>query len=184
MVMLQRGSLLVATPAIGDPNFERTVILLLAHSPEGSLGVILNRPSELTVREMAPAWSTVSSEPAVVFLGGPVSPESVIHLGLARDGEAPDWWLPLHDRLGVVDGSADPDQLRRPLSQARIFLGYAGWGPGQLKEEIDSDGWYVLPGRPSDAFSGRPELLWSRVLRRQGGELAIVATYPTDIELN
>ncbi|MDQ6900148.1 MAG: YqgE/AlgH family protein [Candidatus Dormibacteraeota bacterium] len=182
--MLGRGTLLVATPAIEDPNFKRTVILLLAHSAEGSVGVILNRPSELTVREVAPAWTTVSSEPAVVFLGGPVSPESVIHLGLASDGEAPDSWLPLLDRLGVVDASADPDQLPRPLSQARIFLGYSGWGPGQLKEEIDSDGWYVVPGRPSDAFSGRPELLWSRVLRRQGGELAIVATYPADIELN
>lgn len=182
--MLERGSLLVATPAIGDPNFQRSVILLLAHSPDGSVGVILNRPSQLTVRELAPAWTPLSSDPAVVFLGGPVSPESVIHLGLARDGQSPEGWVPLLDGLGVVDATADPAELGRRLSGARIFLGYAGWGPGQLKGEIDSDGWYVLLGRSSDAFFTRPEELWSRVLRRQGGELAMVATYPADIELN
>ena len=70
------------------------------------------------------------------------------------------------------------------ITSLRVFAGYAGWGSGQLQAEIDEGAWYVLPGEPADPFMADPARLWQAVLRRQGGELALVATYPDDPRLN
>jgi putative transcriptional regulator len=180
------GRLLVATPLLGDPNFRRTVILIVEDEPkEGTLGVVLNRPTEVQVGQVLESWTDLVTGPTVVFKGGPVSPNSALALALARGEDEPLGWRSLDgsslmSRIGLVDLEAPPELLAGGITSLRVFAGYAGWGPGQLKEEIAEGAWYVLPGEPSDAFLAEPERLWPEVLRRQGGEYAIVATYPDD----
>jgi putative transcriptional regulator len=180
------GRLLVATPLLGDPNFRRTVILVVEDEPEeGTLGVVLNRPTEVQVAQVLESWTELVTGPTVVFKGGPVSPNSALALALARGEDEPLGWRSLDgsslmSRIGLVDLEAPPELLADGITSLRVFAGYAGWGPGQLREEIAEGAWYVLPGQPTDAFLAEPERLWPEVLRRQGGEYAIVATYPED----
>jgi putative transcriptional regulator len=184
------GRLLVATPLLGDPNFRRTVILIVEDEPEeGTLGVVLNRPTEVQVGQVLESWTDLVTGPSVVFRGGPVSPNSALALALARGDDEPLGWRSLEgsnltSRIGLVDLEAPPELLADGISSLRVFAGYAGWGPGQLQAEIEEGAWYVLVGEPTDAFLAEPERLWPEVLRRQGGEFAIVATYPDDPLLN
>jgi putative transcriptional regulator len=184
------GRLLVATPLLGDPNFRRTVILIVEDEPEeGTLGVVLNRPTEVQVGQVLEPWTDLVTGPTVVFKGGPVSPNSALALALAQGDEEPLGWRSLDgsslmSRIGLVDLEAPPELLAGGITSLRVFAGYAGWGPGQLQAEIDEGAWYVLPGEPTDAFLTEPEQLWPAVLRRQGGDFAIVATYPDDPMLN
>jgi putative transcriptional regulator len=184
------GQLLVATPLLGDPNFRRTVILIVEDEPEeGTLGVVLNRPTEVQVGQVLESWTDLVTGPSVVFRGGPVSPNSALALALARGDDEPLGWRSLEgshltSRIGLVDLEAPPELLADGITSLRVFAGYAGWGPGQLQAEIEEGAWYVLAGEPTDAFLAEPERLWPEVLRRQGGEFAIVATYPDDPLLN
>jgi putative transcriptional regulator len=184
------GRLLVATPLLGDPNFRRTVILIVEDEPEeGTLGVVLNRPTEVQVGQVLEPWTELVTGPSVVFKGGPVSPNSALALALARGDDEPLGWRSLDGssltaRIGLVDLEAPPELLAGGITSLRVFAGYAGWGPGQLQSEIEEGAWYVLSGEPTDAFLAEPEQLWPAVLRRQGGEFAIVATYPEDPMLN
>jgi putative transcriptional regulator len=180
------GRLLAATPLLGDPNFRRTVVLIVEDSQtEGTLGVVLNRPTEVPLDQVLESWTSLVSGPQVVFRGGPISPNSALALALAQGSAEPVGWRSLSgslgmSRLGLVDLGAPPELLAEGISSMRVFAGYAGWAAGQLKEEIGEGAWYVLPGSPGDAFATEPELLWREVLRRQGGELALVATFPDD----
>jgi putative transcriptional regulator len=184
------GRLLVATPLLGDPNFRRTVILIVEDEPEeGTLGVVLNRPTEVQVGQVLESWTELVTGPTVVFKGGPVSPNSALALALAQGEDEPLGWRSLDgsslmSRIGLVDLEAPPELLAGGITSLRVFAGYAGWGPGQLQAEIEEGAWYVLAGEPTDAFLAEPERLWPAVLRRQGGEFAIVATYPDDPMLN
>jgi putative transcriptional regulator len=191
------GQLLAATPLLGDPNFRRTVILIVEDDPaEGTLGVVLNRPSDVPLDQVLEAWTELVTGPPVVFRGGPVSPNSALALALARGEDEPLGWRslgaagevgggsPLMARVGLVDLEAPPELLAGGITSFRVFAGYAGWGAGQLQAEIDEGAWYVLAGEPADAFIAEPERLWPTVLRRQGGDLALVATYPDDPVLN
>ena len=106
-------------------------------------------------------------------------------LALAYGGEEPVGWrsldgTPMMSRIGLVDLGAQPELLAGGISSMRVFAGYAGWGAGQLRAEIEQGAWFVLTGDPADAFAADPELLWRAVLRRQGGDLALVATFPDD----
>ena len=125
-----------------------------------------------------------------MFTGGPVSPNSALALALVPGTDEPVGWHPLDGgapamtRLGLVDLDAPPGLLAAAIVSLRVYAGYAGWNSGQLQAEIEEGAWYVLPAEPSDAFRPDPEQLWPAVLRRQGGELAYVATYPDDPGLN
>jgi putative transcriptional regulator len=184
------GRLLVATPMLSDPNFRRTVVLVVEHEPnEGTLGVVLNRPTEVSVGQVLEPWTDLASGPSVVFTGGPVAPTSALALARANgDGDPLGWRAldsgPEMSRIGLVDLEAPPQVLAAEIGSLRVFAGYAGWGSGQLESEIEEGAWYVLPGRPADPFNADPERLWPEVLRRQGGELALVATFPDDPRLN
>src|ERR1700709_485415 len=123
-----RGRLLVATPDLADTNFSRTVVLMLEHGNDGALGVVLNRPLELSVAEVLPAWADLSSAPACLFVGGPVAPTSVIGVGLGR-GAAP-VFQPLFDGLGTLDLELDPTDYAPTMTGLRVFVGYAGWSAG------------------------------------------------------
>ncbi|MFK0291339.1 YqgE/AlgH family protein [Streptomyces sp. NPDC090442] len=217
------GRLLVATPALADPNFDRAVVLLLDHDEEGSLGVILNRPTPVGVADILAPWAELAGEPGVVFQGGPVSLDSALGVavvpggppgegaasagsgtragasaGVAGDGfpqaagaadgagpgDEPLGWRRVHGAIGLVDLEAPPELLATVLGSLRIFAGYAGWGPGQLEDELVEGAWYVVESEPGDVSSPDPEQLWRAVLRRQRNELAMVATYPDDPSLN
>lgn len=179
------GHLLVATPGLRDPNFERTVVLLVAHEEGGALGVVLNRATEVPVGEVLGDWGSVASEPGVVFEGGPVQPEAAICLAKVRpNSREMRGFSRVDGNLGTVDLSCDPDTMRDELVEVRVFAGYAGWSPGQLEEEISTGSWLTFKALPSDAFTDRPDDLWSMVLRRQGGMYAAVAMYPADPTLN
>jgi putative transcriptional regulator len=180
------GRLLVATPLLGDPNFRRTVVLVVEDEPgEGTLGVVLNRPTEVPVGQVLEPWTELVSDPSVVFQGGPVSPNSALGLAIVPGEDEPVGWRALEtsalaSRLGLVDLDTPPQLLAGGIASFRVFAGYAGWGPGQLQAEIEEGAWYVLPADPADAFAPEPERLWQSVLRRSGGTLALVATYPED----
>jgi putative transcriptional regulator len=184
------GRLLVANPLLPDPNFDRTVIMILAHGPDGALGVVLNRPSDTTVDEVLPQWAGQVGPPAVVFVGGPVNDEAVI--GLARtSGPESSWewsagklWSRVDGDLGTLDLDQDPALMAADMAALRVFVGYAGWAAGQLEGEIEADAWWVLEADPDDPFGSRPGDLWRTVLRRQPGALALVAAYPPDPKLN
>ncbi len=182
------GRLLVATPALADPNFDRAVVLLLDHDEEGSLGVVLNRPTPVGVGDILEAWAGLAGEPGVVFQGGPVSLDSALGVAVIPGGasaeRAPLGWRRVHGAIGLVDLEAPPELLASALGSLRIFAGYAGWGPGQLENELGEGAWYVVESEPGDVSSPAPEGLWREVLRRQRSELAMVATYPDDPSLN
>lgn len=183
---LRKGRLLVATPNLGDPNFERTVILLLEHSREGALGVVLNRPSELDVAEPLPEWARVAAHPSVVFIGGPVAPSAAVCLARLGRFAGAEGWRPvgLDGPVGTLDLDSDPDEAIAHIDEIRVFAGYAGWGPGQLEDEIAEGGWFVVDADPADPLSPAPERLWDIVLRRQRGTLALFAAYPADPTMN
>ncbi|MCQ8770591.1 YqgE/AlgH family protein [Streptomyces telluris] len=190
------GRLLVATPALADPNFDRAVVLLLDHDEEGSLGVILNRPTPVGVADILESWAALAGEPGVVFQGGPVSLDSALGVAVvpgegsdktgasAAVGDGPLGWRRVHGAIGLVDLEAPPELLAAALGSLRIFAGYAGWGPGQLEDELVEGAWYVVESEPGDVSSPDPSQLWRAVLRRQRNELAMVATYPDDPSLN
>jgi putative transcriptional regulator len=179
------GQLLLATPLLVDPNFMRTTVFIAEHSPDGAVGVVLNRPSDTDVAGVLPAWGGAVTSPAVVFVGGPVQQEGA--LALARIGGLPlpdNGFQPVVDGFGVVDLETDSELLTPHLAGMRVYAGYAGWGPGQLDAEVSEGAWYVVDGAPDDVFCSRPEVLWRDVLRRQGGDLALVSTFPPDPTLN
>jgi putative transcriptional regulator len=182
------GRLIVANPLLPDPNFDRTVVMLLAYGEEGALGVVLNRPSDTTLAAPLPRWEPLAASPAVVFVGGPVQHQAVICLGRALGHPAaavpPQGWSAVLPDVGTIDLDLNPDELQASLSQVRVFAGYAGWTAGQLEAEIGAGAWWILDALPEDAFCDEPEELWKRVLRRQGGSLALVASYPDDPMFN
>jgi putative transcriptional regulator len=183
------GQLLIAAPDLHDPNFDRTVVLLLDHDGSGSLGVVVNRPTELPVAEVLAPWSGFSSAPDVVFSGGPVGVDGALALAAfdsvpAALGVRPRGWRPVIGGIGLIDLDSDPESLRGDLRALRIFAGYSGWGAGQLDSELSQGAWVVAESMPGDAFTRHPGRLWSDVLRRQPGELRFLATAPSDPSLN
>lgn len=177
--------LLVATPLLVEPTFNRTVILLLEHNAEaGALGVVLNRPVGAPVVDVVPSVADLATEPGVLFSGGPVSPSTALALGLAKAGASADGWTAVSPPLVTVDLDHDPALLATSLRALRVFAGYAGWAPGQLEGEIAAGGWFVVDADAADPLSPAPEHLWSAVLRRQRGSLALFAAYPPDPSLN
>ncbi|MFC7531343.1 YqgE/AlgH family protein [Actinoplanes sp. GCM10030250] len=180
------GQLLVATPTLKDPNFDRTVVLLVAHETGGALGVVLNRATEVPVAEVLGNWGELAGDPAVLFEGGPVQPESAICLARTRPEvkKRVTGFHTVSGALGTLDLSADPDRMRENVAGIRVFAGYSGWSAGQLEDEIASGSWFVFDALPGDPFVERPDDLWAMVLRRQGDILAAVAHFPPDVSLN
>lgn len=164
-------ALLLSMPQLDDPNFGRTVVLLCEYAPEGAFGLVINRPTEF------PAASVVQLVPPIVtgnnlplWIGGPVEPErGWILLGDVR---------PDDDARELVPGlflSASPDVLRRVLEssmppRARVIAGYAGWGPGQLDEELSQSSWLLADVDPDFLFDTPAPELWEAAIRRLGAE--------------
>ena len=185
MIEVRAGMLLVATPALLDPNFVDTVVLLLDVDENGALGVVLNRPSAVPVADVLADWGDVVAEPEVLFHGGPVSTEGALAVALLRtEDDVPVGFREVSGQLGLVDLDTPIELLDGSLQGIRIFAGYAGWGAAQLDGEIAEGSWYVVPSQPLDVFRLDPSELWRDVLRRQPGELAWHSTRPADPDLN
>lgn len=180
----QTGRLLVATPALEDPNFLRAVILVLDHDEDGALGVVLNRASSLAVREALGGWTELAADPPVLFGGGPVEPDAIVALGRALRPQPTDGATAILERIQLVDLDEDPVLAAADLERVRVFAGYAGWAPGQLELEIDQGAWFTIDADPEDVFTHDPARLWHAVLRRQPNELALLATFPDDPSMN
>jgi putative transcriptional regulator len=174
-----RGSLLIAAPQLLDPNFRRTVVLIADHNDEGSMGVILNRPSGMTVADAAPDLESYVASDTPIFAGGPVQPTSGVIL--AEVTEAGD---PVFEDIVLVPDLGELADVVDSAGRIRVFAGYAGWGPGQLDGELEREDWIVEPARPSDVFNEVPEALWGEVLERKGGQYALLARMPDDPSLN
>jgi putative transcriptional regulator len=176
-----RGQLLIAGPKLGDPNFWRTVVLIVEHSEEGALGLVLNRPSETTVGEAVPQLVELVDPGEDVLVGGPVQPSAVIVLAEFEDpGEAA---LLAFDGVGILGADAAVPEVAG-VRAARAFAGHAGWGPGQLDEELERGDWILEPARRADAFAPDPRELWPSVLMRKGGAYALIARMPADPSMN
>lgn len=178
------GKLLVAGPALADPNFRRTVVLVLRHDDEGALGVVLNRPLEVRVGEVLPAWAATVTPPAVLFQGGPVGLDGALGLVTLTPSADQTFLDRLVGPFGLVDLERDPADGVPGVTGVRVFAGHSGWGEGQLEAEVAAGDWYVLDADQADATTPDPDALWRHVLRRQGGALAIVSTFPEDPSLN
>jgi putative transcriptional regulator len=176
------GQLLLASPSLQDPNFARTVVLIGVHSEEGAMGVVLNRPSEVTVGEAAPQLEQTVDESERVFVGGPVQPSSIVFLAEFLD-PTPAGVL-VFGRIGFPAPDADLGEISRATGRVRVFAGFAGWGEGQLEAEIAEGDWIAQAALPQDVFSELPERLWGEVLERKGGSYALVARMPPDPSMN
>jgi putative transcriptional regulator len=171
-----QGRLLIASPSLFDPNFRRTVVLIVEHSEEGAAGLVLNRPSETRVTDAVPELDSTAADEEWVYLGGPVEPGAVVVLAELDDPD--EAAIRVVGDIGFVSVDDEPDSARR----RRVFAGYAGWGGGQLEEELEREDWLVEEPRPDDVFSVGD--LWGDVLRRKGGVFELVARMPDDPSLN
>jgi putative transcriptional regulator len=177
----------VAAPGLSDPNFRRTVVYVIEHRDRGTLGVVLNRPGEVSVGDVLPSWAPLATLPHAVFVGGPVESQTALCLAAVRTGEDPAALAGLvgvRGPVALVDLDGDPEPLTSRLRGLRVFAGYSGWDSGQLAAEIGRGDWIVVPALPDDVLAGHDPNLWGRVLRRQGVPLALLATYPADVRQN
>jgi putative transcriptional regulator len=184
---VEPGTLLVATPGLLDPNFRRTVVYVIEHRGEGSLGVVLNRPSSVPVYDVLPAWAPHTSRPKAVFVGGPVESKTALCLAALRPGHDPTGIggvVGVRGPVALVDLDSDPNELAPRLRGLRVFAGYAGWSPTQLDNEISRGDWILAPALPDDVLCAGTGDLWGQVLRRQGMPLALLATFPWDVTAN
>jgi len=176
------GQLLLASPSLRDPNFVRTVVLVSVHSEEGAMGVVLNRPSAVTVSEAVPQLEEAVAEEEPVYVGGPVQPTSIVFLAEFLD-PSPAGLLVL-GRIGFPAPDAGIEELTEATARRRVFAGYAGWGEGQLDAEVEEGDWIAQTALPEDVFTDVPEELWATVLTRKGGSYALIARMPSDPSVN
>jgi len=166
-VDLGPGTLLISAPMMQDPNFRRSVVLLCEHNDrEGTFGLILNRELDVSLGDVLDEYVTYDPP---LYMGGPVQNET-LHYVHTRDD------IPGGQQL-AKGGDAAPDNLR-------FFLGYAGWGPGQLEAELGEEAWIPAPGAAEFIFDTNPDQLWRTILRRMGGEYAVLANFPDDPRMN
>jgi putative transcriptional regulator len=162
---IKKGVLLVAHPSLMDPNFRQTVVLVCEHGAEGTLGVIINRPTPLLLSEALPAISVLKGTSYVLFAGGPVQPDGI--LMLFRVAEAPDQLRKVLERVYL---GLNREILERvitkpnPTETFRAYAGYAGWAPGQLEFEMAMGSWAVIPADPASIFDKMPETLWTEMV--------------------
>lgn len=176
-----RGRLLISSGGLFDPNFRHTVVLVGEHNEAGALGVVLNRPLDVTVHDAVPALSSFVAPEEPLFQGGPVQPSSAVLLAEVAHPELAD--ILVFGSIGFLIGEI-PEDVRPGVLRARVFLGYSGWGPGQLEAEMAHDSWIIDPAREDDVFTDVPELLWSRVLERKGPEYQRLSRMPFDPTMN
>lgn len=164
----QKGVLLVAKRSMRDPRFQRTVVLLLAHGDEGTLGLIINRPTDIPLSQALPELAVPAKEPHILFFGGPVGINMLIFL--VRTG------APLQQAAHVMADvyySADKDTLEQLLKEhrdaheLRLYVGHSGWAPGQLAAEIARGDWLLVRGDSKTVFEKDLESIWPELIEQR-----------------
>lgn len=182
---LAKGIFLVAKPSLRDPNFRQTVVLLCEYGPDGAVGVVINRPTEISITEVLPQVPILESQRHVVFSGGPVQRNHLLILYRMPDGP--------EDTHHVFDGvflGGNMDALKGILQDPdspnnfRAFMGYSGWAPGQLENEMETGSWITLPADTVRVFETTHAKLWPEILRSLGGEYVLYAEMPSDPQMN
>jgi putative transcriptional regulator len=176
-----KGSLLISGGGLFDDNFRHTVVLIGAHDASGAVGVVLNRPLDVTVAQALPALADLAEPGDALFSGGPLETAQAVLLIHAADAGLLD--VPVFGDVGFVTGDVSRD-VRAAIRRARVFVGHAGWGPGQLESELAADAWIVEPASPDDVFTSEPASLWRRVLQRKGPPFDTMAKIPFDPRAN
>jgi putative transcriptional regulator len=176
-----RGKLLIAGGGLYDDSFRQTVVLIGAHGDEGAAGVILNRPLDVPVRAGVPSLAELTGADAPLFEGGPVEPAEAVLLAAVADPGILE--VPIFDSVGFLTGDV-PADAGATIRHARVFLGHAGWGPGQLEAELRAKAWIVEPATEDDVFTADPRSLWRRILQRKGPRFANLARVPYDPRTN
>jgi putative transcriptional regulator len=176
-----RGKLLISAGGLYDPNFRHTVVLIGSHDESGAVGVVLNRPLQVTVAQAAPVLAGLVGPGEPIFQGGPVAPaEAVLLVDLAPPGLLD---VPVLDTIGFLTGDV-PADAAGDIRRARVFVGHSGWGPGQLEAELEAGAWLVEPAQPADVFTADAAALWKHVLDRKGPPYATMARIPFDPRVN
>jgi putative transcriptional regulator len=176
-----KGRLLISGGGLFDPNFRQTIVLVGEHDDRGAVGVVLNRPLDVTVEHAVPALTGLARPGDRLFQGGPVEPSQAVLLVDVADRRVLD--VPVFASVGFLTGDV-PAAVRAGVRRARVFLGHAGWGPGQLDAELASGAWIVEEATVEDVFSAEPGALWRRVLERKGPSYATLARIPFDPSMN
>ncbi len=176
-----KGRLLVSAGGLFDPSFRHTVVLMGEHDLDGAVGVILNRPMDVTVEDAVAPLAALVPPRDRLFEGGPVEPtQPVVLAELDRPGLVD---VPVFGSVGFLTGDI-PAEVRPAVLRARVFAGHAGWAPGQLEAELEADAWVVAEPAEDDVFTGSPEDLWRRVLTRLGPPYSTMARIPFDPRTN
>ena len=157
-------------------------MLVCEHSEDGALGLVLNRPGDLVVGESAPELADLIGEDALIDSGGPVQTDALLVLAEFEDPDRAG--IQVVENVGLVGDSSELEDLVEETVRARVFAGYAGWGPGQLDAELEREDWFVAPAGVDDIFNPDADALWARVLARKGAHFALVARMPIDPSVN
>jgi putative transcriptional regulator len=176
-----KGSLLISSGGLFDPNFRHTVVLVGEHNDEGALGVVLNRALDVAVKDAVPPLAPLVPADEPLFQGGPVQPQSPVLVAEVSHPELAD--VLVFGAVGFLVGEIE-DDVRPGILRARVFAGYSGWAPGQLEAEMAADSWLVEPATEDDVFTDDPDLLWSRVVERKGPEYRQLSRMPYDPSMN
>jgi putative transcriptional regulator len=176
-----KGKLLISGGGLFDPNFRHTVVLIGEHDAMGAVGVILNRPLETTVAGAIPALADLVDPGELLFEGGPVAPDQAVLMVEAAPPAELD--VPVFGDVGFLTGEVSVE-LRPFVRRARVFLGHAGWGPGQLDAEMKEGAWITEDPLPDDPFDPDPDRLWRRILERKGPPFDKLARIPFDPSMN
>jgi putative transcriptional regulator len=182
---LGKGIFLIATPALRDPNFRQTVVLLCEHGPEGALGVVVNRPTAMLVSEALLQVPVLEGQRHMLFSGGPVQTNQVLVLFRLTQEQTN-----THHVFGGVYLGGDMNVLERVLTMPsgtdtfRAYMGYSGWGPGQLENEMKTGAWITLPADPVVVFEKDPARIWPDILRSLGEPYKLYADMPVDPSVN
>jgi putative transcriptional regulator len=176
-----KGQLLLSGGGLYDPNFRHTVVLLADHGPWGAVGVVLNRPLDVTVDDAVPTLSELVDRDTRLFQGGPVEPDQAVLLAEVTRPDILD--LPVLGSIGFLTGAV-ASEVRPYVKRARVYVGHSGWGPGQLETEMASNAWITEPPSAEDVFTRSPDALWRRILERKGPEFATLARMPFDPSMN
>jgi putative transcriptional regulator len=177
-----KGKLVIAAPALIDPNFARTVVLIVDHDEHGAMGIVLNRVADADLAEAVPDLADVPEIDELLFVGGPVQDSNVLLLG---DFSDLDKAAPLvAGSIGMVGADTELTDLADTVSRARAFAGYAGWSAGQLEAEVQEEAWITADPVPDDLLTDAPDDLWSATLYRKGGWHRVIAQMPADPSLN
>lgn len=158
------GKLLVASRGLLEPNFDRTVVLLVNHSDEGAMGIIINRPTEVRLGELVSDLEGVEEREETVWVGGPVAHWQMVLL--IRSKKVPEGAENVFENVHFSASRVVLDQLLAKDTEFRVYAGYAGWTAGQLEHEIARGGWHVLPGEPELIFDPAPLELWRELIVR------------------